>query len=407
MAQYRVAVVIPVFNQWKLTADCLRSLREHTPGEEVQVIVVDNGSADETIGACGVLGHELFGERFEYVRLDENINFGPGCNLGASRADADFLFFLNNDTLLTLGWLPPLLSAFERRPKLGAVGPLLLYPDQDRIQHLGVTFTPTNHVTHLYHYFPSTHSVVSRERNLQAITGAALMIPNGIFQQAGKFWEEYRNGYEDLDLCWKIRSLGLTLRCEPESRVYHLTSQTPGRFNAESHNSQVLARRCQGAFYPDMHRFAHADGYELRLTSTLTANIVCVRSEAETREFGMERLWTEVLAEPLWEAGYERLLDLFFKQRMWDAALDVLRLQQSYFSTEKVVTDLARVASRLGDAELLTNCRNTFEQLRQQGASKDIQKKITAIQRWAVDSRDEMLLDVCRRWSAHHMGRRA
>lgn len=407
MAKYKVAVVIPVFNQWELTRDCLRSLREHTPDEDVQVIVVDNGSTDETAGACGALGRESFGERFQHVRLEENINFGPGCNLGASRADADFLFFLNNDTLLTPGWLPPLLGAFEKRPKLGAVGPLLLYPDQDRIQHLGVTFTPTNHVTHLYHYFPSTHPVVARERNLQAITGAALMIPDGVFRQAGKFWEEYRNGYEDLDLCWKIRSLGLTLRCEPESRVYHLTSQTPGRFNAESHNSRVLARRCQGAFYPDMHRFAHADGYELRLTSTLTANIVRVRSEVETREFGMERLWAEVLAEPLWEAGYERLLDLFFKQRMWDAALDVLRLQQSYFSTEKVVTDLARVASRLGDAELLTNCRNTFEQLRQEGASRDIQKKITAIQRWAVDSRDEVLLDVCRRWSAHHMGRRA
>lgn len=309
MGQYRVAIIIPVFNQWALTADCLRSLREHTPDEDVQVIVVDNGSTDETAGSCGVLGQELFGERFEHLRLDENINFGPGCNLGAGRANAEFLFFLNNDTLLTPGWLPPLLRAFEDRPELGAVGPLLLYPDQDRVQHLGVTFTPTNHVTHLYHNFPSTHPVVQRERNLQAITGAALMIPTVVFGQAGRFWEEYRNGYEDLDLCWKIRSLGLTLRCEPASRIYHLTSQTPGRFNAESHNSQVLARRCQRAFYPDMHLFAHADGYELRLTSTLTANIVCVRSEGETKGFGMERLWAEVLAEPLWEAGYERLLD--------------------------------------------------------------------------------------------------
>jgi GT2 family glycosyltransferase len=404
MAKYKVSIIIPVYNQWHLTEQCLRSLCQYTSREDIQVIVVDNGSTDETAGACGVLGQELFGERFEHVRLVENINFGPGCNLGASRADADFLFFLNNDTLLTPGWLPPLLRAFEIRPDIGAVGPLLLYPDQDRVQHLGVTFTPTNHVTHLYHYFPSTHPVVKCERSLQAITGAALMIPAGVFRHAGRFCEEYRNGYEDLDLCWNIRSLGMTLRCEPESRVYHLTSQTPGRFNDENHNAHVLARRCQGAFYPDMHRFAHADGYELRLTSTLAANIVRVRSEAEIKDFGMERLWAEVLAEPLWETGYELLLDLFFKQRMWDAALDVLQLQQSYFSTEKVVTGLARVASRLGDAELLANCRNTFEQLRQEAASKDILRKFKAIRRWALDSRDEVLLDVCRRWSAYHMG---
>lgn len=98
MPRYKVAVIIPVFNQWALTAGCLRSLREHTQRDDVQVIVVDNGSADETAAACGPMGKELFGERFEHVRLEKNINFGPGCNLGASRADADFLFFLNNST---------------------------------------------------------------------------------------------------------------------------------------------------------------------------------------------------------------------------------------------------------------------------------------------------------------------
>ncbi len=404
MAQYKVAVVIPVFNQWKLTADCLCSLREHTPDEDVQVIVVDNGSTDETAGACGELGRELFGERFEHVRLDENINFGPGCNLGASRADADFLFFLNNDTLLTPGWLPPLLGAFEKRPNPGAVGPLLLYPDQDRIQHLGVTFTPTNHVTHLYHCLPATHPVVFRARELQAITGAALMVTADVFERAGRFWEEYRNGYEDLDLCRHIRALGLTLHCAPESRVYHLTSQSLGRFDAESHNAHVLARRCQGAFYPDMHRFAHADGYELRLTPTLTANIVRVRSGDETGGFGVERLWSEIQAEPLWEEGYERLVEFFFKQRMWEAALDVLRLQQTYFSTERVVTDLARVASRLGDGALLANCRRTLDGLRKEAASKDVLRKFMAIRRWAVETGDDVLLGVARRWEASNTG---
>lgn len=402
MPRYTVAVIIPVFNQWPLTAGCLRSLCEHTPREDVQVIVVDNGSTDETVLACTPLGRGLFGERFEHVRLEKNINFGPGCNLGASRADAEFLFFLNNDTLLTPGWLAPLLDAFFEWPSCGASGPLLLYPDRDCIQHLGVTFTPTNHVTHLYHCLPATHPVVSVRRELQAITGAALMIPAEIFGRAGRFWEEYRNGYEDLDLCWQIRTLGLKLRCVPESRIYHLTSQTPGRFDAESHNAHVLARRSQGAFHPDMHRFAHADGYELRLTPTLTANIVRVRPEDETKGFGLDRLWAEIQAEPLWEEGYERLVELFFKQGLWSAALDVLQLQQSFFSTEKVVTDLARVASRQGDASLLANCRNTLDGLRQEAVSKDVLRKFMAIQRWALESRDDVMIEVCRRWVAVH-----
>ena len=404
MPRYKVAVIIPVFNQWPLTAGCLRSLREHTPREDVQVIVVDNGSTDETAQACGKLGRELFGERFEHVRLDENINFGPGCNLGASRADAEFLFFLNNDTLLTPQWLQPLLSVFGFRTRCGAAGPLLLYPDHDRIQHLGVTFTPTNHVEHLYHYLPATHPVVFVRRDLQAITGAALMIPAGVFAQAGRFCEEYRNGYEDVDLCRQIRGLGLTLHCVPKSRVYHLTSRTSGRFDAESHNARVLARRCQGAFHPDMHRFAHADGYEVRLTPTLAANIVRVRPGDETKDFGMERLWAEIQADPLWEEGYERLVEFFFKRRLWDAALDVLQLQQTFFSTENVVSNMAWVAKRRGDAALLSNCLETLDELRREAASKEVLRRFMAIRRWALESGDEVLLRVCRRWAASNAG---
>lgn len=404
MGQYKVAIIIPVFNQWALTADCLRSLREHTPDEDVQVIVVDNGSTDETAGACGVLGQELFGKRFEHLRLDENINFGPGCNLGASRADADFLFFLNNDTLLTPGWLPPLSDFFEASPSCGAVGPLLLYPEHGRVQHLGVTFTPDNHVRHLYHYLPGSHPVIHRNRDLQALTGAALMIPARVFEAAGRFWEEYHNGYEDLDLSWQIRNQGLTLHCISASRVYHLTSQSSGRFDAEKHNSKVLSRRCRLAFQPDMHRFADEDGYELHLTPTLATNIVKVRSDSETQNFDMARLWSEIQAEPHWKAGYERLLDLFFKHRMWVEARDLLGLQQCFFSTEKVVTDLARVASRLGDTELLASCRRTLDGLKQETISKETLRKFAAIKNWAMESEDEVLLGVCREWELRQAG---
>ncbi len=405
MSKYRVAVVIPVFNQWKLTADCLRSLREHTPGEDVQVIVVDNGSTDETAGACGVLGRELFGERFEHVRVDENINFGPGCNLGASRADADFLFFLNNDTLLTPGWLQPLLRAFEVRPGLGAVGPLLLYPDNDRVQHLGVTFTPKLHVDHLYHYFPATHRVVHGTRALQAITGAALMLPSDVFYGAGRFCEEYRNGYEDLDLCWQIRSRGLVLCCDPASRIYHLTSQTTGRFDAESHNSQLLMRRCSQAFVPDLHRFAVQDGFSLRLTSTLRMNMFLVRDPRETHALDMDGLWAAILSEPLWEEGYERLLDLFFKRGMWEAALDLLSMQLSFFSDERIFMNLARVGTRLRNEQVLLICRKSLEDLKRDAGSKDLHRKYQSLRNWAEKGEDAILLGLCDEWAGRHLSR--
>ncbi len=403
MRKFRVAVVIPVFNQWQLTEGCLRSLRAHSPGEDMQVIVVDNGSTDETASACGLLGRRLFGDRFTHVRLEENVNFGPGCNLGADRANADFLFFLNNDTLLTSGWLAPLLNAFSGRPNLGAVGPLLLYPGSDRVQHLGVTFTPNMHVDHLYHYFPATHRVVSATRTLQAITGAALMLPAELFRQIGRFWEEYRNGYEDLDLCWRIRSLGLALRCEPASRVYHLTSQTEGRFDAENHNSQLLLRRCNQAFAPDLHRFAAQDGFSLRLTPTLRMNVTLVRDPQETRGLDMDGLWAEILAEPLWEEGYEKLLALFFQRGMWEAALDLLRMQLSFFSNERVFLNLAKVGTRLRNDQVLLTCRNSLEDLKREAGSADLCKKFVSLRTWAEKEQDPILLDLCDDWASRRM----
>jgi GT2 family glycosyltransferase len=405
MPRYKVAVIIPVFNQWVLTAGCLHSLREHTPREDVQVIVVDNGSADETAQACGPLGRELFGARFEHVRLEENINFGPGCNLGANRADADFLFFLNNDTLLTPGWLPPLLDAFTKKPRLGAVGPLLLYPGNDRVQHLGVTFTPNMHVDHLYHFFPASHRVVNCTRALQAITGAALMLQSEVFRQAGRFWEEYRNGYEDLDLCWQIRARGLTLHCEPASRVFHLTSQTVGRFDAENHNSQLLLRRCNQAFIPDLHRFAVQDGFSLRLSPTLRMTMMLVRDPQETIGLDMDGLWAEILAEPLWLEGYERLLELFVKRGLWDAALDLLRMQLSYFYDERIFLNLAKVATRLRNEQVLLTCRKSLENLKREAGAGDLNKKYASLRNWAEKAEDSILLGLCDEWAVRHMAR--
>ncbi len=88
-----ISVVIPVFNKWELTKACLESLAQHTPSGVVEVIVVDNGSTDETAHALAPLGKQLFGDLFAPIRWEENRNFGPACNAGAAAARAPMLFF--------------------------------------------------------------------------------------------------------------------------------------------------------------------------------------------------------------------------------------------------------------------------------------------------------------------------
>jgi len=206
----RVSVIIPVWNLWDMTETCLRSLAQHSAGEHLEVVVVDNHSTDATATELEPLGKALFGELFAAVRMPENVGFAKGCNAGARVASGDLLFFLNNDTTLTPGWLPPLREAMADA-RVGAAGPLLLYPD-GTVQHCGIYISPFNTVGHLYEHLPGTFAAARKNHPLQAITGAAIMLRKGEFADCGGFHEEYRNGFEDIDLCFALRARGLKLR---------------------------------------------------------------------------------------------------------------------------------------------------------------------------------------------------
>lgn len=89
------------------------------------------------------------------------------------------------------------------------MGPLLLYPHSDknqhRVQHLGVVFCPQKNVSHLYELFPATHSLVRTERSVQVLSAAALLLRRSLLLTLDGFDPGYMNGFEDLELCARIR----------------------------------------------------------------------------------------------------------------------------------------------------------------------------------------------------------
>ncbi|WP_165078521.1 MULTISPECIES: glycosyltransferase family 2 protein [unclassified Desulfovibrio] len=308
----RVSVIIPAWNLVELTRACLRSLAAHSAGAALEVLVVDNGSTDATPEALPPLGRELFGAAFRLLRMEENLGFARACNAGARAASGEMLFFLNNDTLCTEGWLPPLLGAFKGR--VGAVGPRLLYPD-GRLQHCGITFSPFFRVGHLYESFPGDHPVINRPRPLQAITGAALMLPAQLFREAGGFFEGYRNGYEDMDLCLNLMAQGRKLAVAPESRIIHHTSATPGRFVHDTANGELLMRRHGKHLKPDLHLLGRLDGYAMRLDAGLSCWLELPEGPARelaaaTAQADGDAVAEALTREPLWRGGWLRLMEL-------------------------------------------------------------------------------------------------
>ncbi|KAB1440834.1 glycosyltransferase family 2 protein [Pseudodesulfovibrio senegalensis] len=379
-----LSIVIPVFNKFALTRDCLNSLAQHPPGVEFEVIVVDNGSSDETAAQLGPLGESLFPGRFRHIRLEQNSNFGPACNLGARSAHGSHLFFLNNDTLLTPDWCAPLMDALSNGA--GIAGPLLAYPESvshmgERVQHLGVACLPRLHPCHLYEFFPVDHAVVRKKRSLQFLTGAAMLLPRAVFLQAGMFCEQYVNGGEDLDLCVQVRKNGHELAFVPESRIYHLQSQTSGRHDHERHNAQVLRERCLRHMYPDFHFHLRRDGYEIALNEMMTpvARLPERRRELIRKSFLRETDQPDenaclrlMVSEPLFLPAYERLAAIRAGQGDHAAVVSIRFLQTRLFPSRVHGRLLVNAAQKAGDQTMRTEAQTIVAQFDHAAKDKNL-----------------------------------
>ena len=397
-----LSIIIPVFNLWKLTRDCLESIQDHTAGRFYEVIVVDNGSTDQTNIECSRFGRNLFGDNFHYIRLENNVNFGPACNLGAKKAKGSMLFFLNNDTLLTDDWFAPLFEVFRNDAKVMACSPLCLFPENKRIQSLGVGFDGGLNVRHPYFLFPGNHPVILKKRKLQALSAAALMIPAFVFENLEGFFSEYVNGFEDLDLCCRMRKSGGVVIQENRSVIYHLASQTPGRNRADSNNIKLINERCGGCFQPDLHKMAMDDGYYCELTSCLE---MIVRDPDKARLAELEYLQTggEVAAAlteyPLWENGYDKLADIYAADNRMEHVAEILFYGSYLFPTTGRLRRLHEIAAKLGHAEYISHAERKINSIINfDSLSASLNTQAQKVLSWARDNNDTELIGIYKNW---------
>ncbi len=223
-ATFECSIIIPVCNKAELTANCLTALARHTQRASYEVILVDNGSTDEMPSLLASLGGDV-----QVIRNAENLGFAKACNQGAKAARGRYLVFLNNDTMPQPGWLDALVREVEEHADVAVVGSKLLYTN-DTVQHAGVAISRQDGIPyHLYQGFPADAPAVNRRRDLQCVTAVCMLIRREIFLTVGGFDEGYRNGFEGIDLCLKVRERGHRVVYQPRSVVIYLAEQTPGR----------------------------------------------------------------------------------------------------------------------------------------------------------------------------------
>ena len=220
--QPRVSIVIPVYNKIHYTVACLRSLVEHAASVPFEVIVVDDGSVDDTERCLSEI------DGLSVVRNRRNLGFVGSCNAGASAAKGEFVLFLNNDTVVTAGWLEALVDTFAQVPEAGLVGAKLVYPD-GRLQEAGGIIFNDGSGWNYGRFDDPRDARYSFLREVDYCSGAAILIRRDLLDQLGQFDERYAPAYyEDTDLAFAVRDAGYKVVYQPASTVIHFEGITAG-----------------------------------------------------------------------------------------------------------------------------------------------------------------------------------
>jgi GT2 family glycosyltransferase/glycosyltransferase involved in cell wall biosynthesis len=186
------------------------------------VIVVDDASSDATPQRLA----DIAGLRS--LRNAQNLGFIGSCNAGAAAARGEYLLFLNNDTVVTAGWLEALVCCIGEAPDAGLVGARLVYPDGRLQEAGGIVFDDGSGWNYGRFEDPDDPRYGFR-REVDYCSGAAILLRRDLFEKLGRFDTRYTPAYyEDTDLAFAVRAAGLKTYVEPAATVVHFEGITSG-----------------------------------------------------------------------------------------------------------------------------------------------------------------------------------
>ncbi len=220
--QPEVSIIIPVFNQFEYTYNCLESILKNSGDIRYEVIVADDCSTDLTREL------EKMAKGICVLHNKKNLRFLLNCNKAAESAKGKYILFLNNDTQVQAGWLEPLVKLIEKDETIGMVGSKLIYPD-GRLQEAGGIIWGDGHAWNYGNGQNPALPEFNYVKETDYISGAAIMIRRDLWKEIGGFDERYAPSYcEDSDLAFEVRKRGYKLMYQPLSVVVHFEGMSNG-----------------------------------------------------------------------------------------------------------------------------------------------------------------------------------
>lgn len=217
-----VSIIIPVYNQFGYTYNCLKSILEYSEDIKYEVIIADDCSTDQ------VKELEKVALGVTVIHNVKNLKFLLNCNNAAKYAKGKYILFLNNDTQVQPGWLKPLLETMEEHAEAGMVGSKLVYPD-GHLQEAGGILWSDGSAWNFGNMKDPEAPEYCYMKEADYISGAAVMIRASLWKEIGGFDESFAPAYyEDTDLAFEVRKKGYKVFLQPASIVVHFEGVSNG-----------------------------------------------------------------------------------------------------------------------------------------------------------------------------------
>jgi GT2 family glycosyltransferase len=251
----RVSVIILTFNNLELTKVCLSSVIERSDYANLEIIVVDNASTDGTIDYL-----TEFQRRHSSVKIIANrynVGFAAGNNLGMAAATGEYLVLLNNDTVVTEGWVLTLLHHLMDHSDIGLLGAVTNHignEAQVKVEYAGLDQMPERSRA-----YTLTH--MGELLFLRTVAFFCVMMPRSTYTRCGPISEEYGVGFfEDDDYCRKVEKLGLKIACAEDVFIHHHLSASFNKLREKERRAlfdrnRAIYEKKWGPWTPHRYRY--------------------------------------------------------------------------------------------------------------------------------------------------------
>lgn len=220
-----VSVILVNFRGADDTTEAVHGLRQlNWPQEDLEIVVVENGSGDDSLEKLKALGDDVV-----LVESKENLGFTGGCNLGVSMSNGEYIAFLNNDARPDADWIQSAIDTFRTGADIGAVASKVLDWEGERVDYVDGSITWYG-MGYKPHAGEKDRESWDKEKDVLFGTGAAMFIRADVFEELGGFDDNYFMFYDDVDLGWRMNLLGYRFRFQPKSLAYHKHHASMNKF---------------------------------------------------------------------------------------------------------------------------------------------------------------------------------